>query len=77
MKFLFKTLIFAYNTPVYYKIHQIGNNEYHAEPLEENRRPFNFRKDNENNVWIAEGNYSQHQAEQLGEKIDRIKLSTN
>jgi hypothetical protein len=49
--------------------------QYHAEPLEENRRPFNFRKDN--NTWIAEGNYSQHQAEQLGEKIDRIKLSAN
>ena len=71
VKFLFKTIVFAYNSPIYYKVHQVGNNEYHAEPLEETRKPFNFRKHDE--TWIAEGNSSQHHAQQLGEKIDRIK----
>ena len=71
MKFLFKTIVFAYNSPIYYRVHQINNNEYHAEPMEENRKAFNFRKHDQ--TWIAEGNSSQHHAQQLGEKIDRIK----
>ena len=75
MKFLFETTAFSYNNPVFYRISEISENEYLAEPIEQNRKPFRLHK--QSGHWIAEGSSSQHHAEQIGMDIDKHSRFNN
>ena len=71
MKFLFETTAFSYNNPVFYRISELSDNEYLAEPIEQCWKAFKLHK--QGGHWIAEGSSSQHHADQIGMQIDRYK----
>lgn len=70
MQFLFYVTAFYYNTPVFYKVSQINQCEYYAEPTDKNMRSFTLKKCT--GIWISEGGYTEWQAAQIGEKIDKL-----
>jgi hypothetical protein len=73
MQFLFNVIAFYHNTPVFYRISQNGLNEYFAEPSDNNMKSFTLKKFS--GVWISEGGYTEWQAAQIGEKIDKMHLA--
>ncbi len=75
MKYLFDFTAFYYNTPVFYKIYKIGDNEYFAEPTDPNMRKFTLRK--KFGYWVSEGGYTERHAVQIGETIDKFETEHN
>jgi len=73
MQFLLNTIAFYYTIPVFYKISQINQYEYYAEPTDKNMKCFNLKK--YAGIWIAEGGYTDWQASQIGEQIDKLTLN--
>jgi hypothetical protein len=71
MQFIFDFTAFYYNTPVFYKISKLGNQEYFAEPADKNMRPFTLKK--QSGYWISESGYSHRHAIQIGETIDKLQ----
>ena len=72
MKFLFEITAFSYNYPVFYRINQISQDEYQAESVQNTHKSFNLRR--QNGHWVAEGTFTQHQAEQIGKEIDQVMV---
>jgi hypothetical protein len=71
MKFLLTVTAFYYNTPVFYKIHQITESEFYAEPTDITMKSFKLRK--QYGTWTSEGGYTHDQALQIGKEIDKAK----
>ncbi|MEO5997685.1 MAG: hypothetical protein ABIN89_13175 [Chitinophagaceae bacterium] len=69
MQSLYSISTFYYSTPEFYRISQINKNEYYIEPKDRNIRRFKMKK--YGNTWIAEGGYTEFQAAQIGEIIER------
>ena len=72
MQYIFKVTALYYNKPVFYKISQISQFEYYAEPVEEQMPPFTLKKCSD--IWISKGGYTEWQAAQIGEKIDKLYM---
>lgn len=72
MQYIFKVSALYYNKPVFYKISQISQFEYYAEPVEEQLASFTLRKCSD--VWVSKGGSTEWQAAQIGEKIDKLYL---
>jgi len=70
MQFLFNATAFYYNTPVFYRVSQINQNAYFAEPTDSTMRSFELKKFA--GTWTAEGGYTDFQALQIGEQIDKL-----
>lgn len=70
MEFLFNITAFYYSTPVFYKVSQISQTEYFAEPGDKTMRSFVLKKFS--GTWVGEGGYTDFQALQIGEQIDRM-----
>ncbi|MEJ7767203.1 MAG: hypothetical protein WKF89_05295 [Chitinophagaceae bacterium] len=71
MQFIFKVTALYYNKPISYRISQISQFEYYAEPAEKNMPPFTLKK---SVTWSSKGGHTEWQAAQIGEKIDRLYL---
>jgi len=72
MQYLFNVTAFFHNTPVFYRISQISQYEYHAEPTDKEMKSFKFKKCL--GTWMSEGGYTEWQALQIGVKIDKVNL---
>ena len=69
MQSLFNISAFYYSTPEFFRISQINEQEYFIQPKDRNMRSFKMRMDGKN--WIAEGGYTEFQASQIGEIIEK------
>ena len=72
MQYIFKVTALYYNKPIVYRISQISQFEYYAKPLEEAMAGFKLKKTSD--TWISIGGYTEWQAAQIGEKIDKLYL---
>lgn len=72
MNYLFNLTALYYNSPVQYRISQIGLNEYYAESMDAKVERFTLKKCS--GVWISKGGVIELQAAQIGEKIDQAHL---
>lgn len=73
MQYLFNVITSICDKPVFYGIIQINENEYVAKPKDTRFKSFKFVKENGN--WTAENNKDLLQAQQIGDKIDKICVS--
>ena len=69
MQSLYSISTFYYSTPEFYRISQINESEYYIEPKDRNLRSFKMTKYGK--TWIAEGGYTEFQAAQIGEIIEK------
>ena len=69
MKAVLNCTVLYYNTPVFYKVSQIGENEYFAEAIDSTLISFKMKR--EQGTWYGEGETSHHLAAQIGKQIDR------
>lgn len=72
MQFIFKVTALYYNKPLIYNVSQISQFEYYAEPAEEQMAGFTLKKCSD--IWVSKGGYTEWQAAQIGEKIDKLYL---
>lgn len=76
MKAVFNCTVLYYNTPVFYKVTRIDDNEYFAKALDENLISFKLKK--RYGQWYGESETSHYLAIQIGKQIDKsIASSTN
>jgi hypothetical protein len=67
--------ILLYNTPVFYKISQIDDNDYFAEPKDSKLQSFTLKK--RYGEWFAESQTTHSLAVQIGKQIDKIISSAS
>ncbi len=67
---VFNCTVLYYNTPVFYKVSQIGDNEYFAEALDD--KLISFRLNKKYGEWYGESETSHFLAAQIGKQIDKL-----
>ncbi len=75
MKPVFNCTVVFYNTPVFFKVTQLDDNEYLAEPVDNELQAFRFKK--KYGEWYAEGQTTHALAIQIGNLIDRSNTDVN
>jgi hypothetical protein len=70
MRFYFNFTVLFYNTPVYYKVSHISNNEYYAEPKDSHLVSFKFMK--KRGQWYTDSVNTRVQARQIGYQLDQL-----
>ncbi|MEO6000923.1 MAG: hypothetical protein ABIN89_29020 [Chitinophagaceae bacterium] len=63
------TLIY-YNTPVFFKVSQLGDNDYFAESLDSKLANFTLKK--RHGEWFADSETTHSLAVQIGKQIDKL-----
>ena len=69
MKSVFTCTVLYYNTPVFYKVSRIGDNEYLAEAID--NQLINFKLNKRYGEWFGESETSHFLAAQIGKQIDK------
>ena len=71
MKFLFETIAFRSEKPIYYRIYQVQDRKYFAELVNEGseRLQFFFRKMDDR--WLVEDPSNEDLCDQISEEVDR------
>ncbi len=70
MKFGLTCTVLFYNTPVFYKVSQIDENDYLAESNDRNHGSFTLKK--RFGQWLAESQTTHSLAIQIGKQIDKF-----
>ena len=68
MKFLFETIAFRSEKPIYYRIYQVNDGEFYAERVNEGSETpeFFFRK--KGNQWLVDDPFNEDVCDQIGEE---------
>ncbi len=74
MKSVLNCTVLYYNTPVFYKVSQIGDNEYFAEAAD--NKMINFKLNKRYGEWFGESETSHYLAAQIGKQIDKSNFSS-
>ena len=68
MQFLVDIIVYYYNTPVFYKVSRISDNEYFAEPHDHSMSSFILQKNT--GTWTSAGFPHKRQVKEVGKRLD-------